>query len=154
MSVLCSRILPDDHGTIKPCSSFPQLSKILSGNDKYPQFFSTLVSKICPPEVPCLAVGGFGMLPKTHEGQTSGSEEAPCFQVVLQMTGDCGNQFVAHDEKAACVVGRNTSIIQEREFLVESSAVIISVHSQRVSFAKDLDKYSVFPAHSVLKRGK
>lgn len=79
---------------------------------------------------------------------------APHFQAVLQITTDCGNQFVAHNEKSVCVVGRNTSIIQEREFLVKSSAVIISVHSQQVSFAKDLDKYPVFPAHSVLKQGK
>lgn len=80
---------------------------------------------------------------------------APSFQAVLQMTTDCGNKFIVHNEKSIlCVMGRNTSIIQEREFLVKSSGVIISVHSQQVSFAKDLDKYSVLPAHSALKQGK
>lgn len=37
---------------------------------------------------------------------------------------------------------------------MKSSAVIISVHSLQVSFARHLDKYSVFPAHSVSKQGK
>lgn len=135
----------------KPCSWFPQLPKTLGGNDRYPQFFPILVSKVCP-LVPCLAVGG--VVPKAHEGQISGSEEAP-FPCGAANDNRLREPIHCSQWKSSLhAVGRETSTTQEREFLTKSSAVIIRVHSQQVPLARDLDKYSVFPAHSVLKRGK
>jgi len=78
---------------------------------------------------------------------------SPC-QAVQQTTTDCASQFIVYNEKAANVWWGETKASSRRENLVSSSAVIISVHSQQLSFAKDLGKYSLLRGHTVLKQGK